>query len=290
MDQHHLLGGQQAALQVRSPSVCIVVVGAAGLRHYSQQLNSLQQFGTSQLHADSRHWKQQQSEDRTSDIRTVSYIQETHTTERRRGIINTPEKFRNFENDRIRLEASNEEIYYKMFGEREEEVTHALSPQSYKKKIERERERERESVCVCVCVRARNPEEKETGITACFCVLFLWSFSSPFTMPQIWHLYSYKTNQRTFNAIIIYHRCKSKIAPWARCRPLQRERAGKLEACPPFAHTERWKARSAARAQTEKQLLLPGRSPIPITILPQSRLTSSVLMTSGKLLALGGFS
>jgi len=63
MDQHHLLGGQQAALQVGSPSVCIVVVGAAGLRHYSQQLNSLQrlpQFGTSQLHADSRHWKQQQ--------------------------------------------------------------------------------------------------------------------------------------------------------------------------------------------------------------------------------------
>ncbi len=70
------------------------------------------------------------SEDRTSDIRTVSYIQETHTTERRRGITNTPEKFRNFENDRIRLEASNEEIYYKMFGEREEEVTDALSPQS----------------------------------------------------------------------------------------------------------------------------------------------------------------
>ncbi len=63
MDQHHLLGGQQAALQVRSPSVRIVVVGAAGLRHYSQQLNSLQRlphFGTSQLYADSRHLKQQQ--------------------------------------------------------------------------------------------------------------------------------------------------------------------------------------------------------------------------------------
>jgi hypothetical protein len=74
------------------------------------------------------------SEDRTSDIRTVSYIQETHTTERRRGITNTPERFRNFENDRIRLEASNEDIYYKMFGEREEKVTDALSPQSYKKK------------------------------------------------------------------------------------------------------------------------------------------------------------
>jgi hypothetical protein len=181
MDQHHLLGGQQAALQVRSPSVCIVVVGAAGLRHYSQQLNSLQQFGTSQLHADSRHWKQQQSEDRTSDIRTVSYIQETHTTERRRGIINTPEKFRNFENDRIRLEGSNEEIYYKMFGEREEEVTDALSPQSYKKKIERERERESVCVCVyvCVCARAQSRGERNRNHRVSLCVVSLIFFLLP---------------------------------------------------------------------------------------------------------------
>jgi hypothetical protein len=65
-------------------------------------------------------------------------------------------------------------------------------------------------VWVCVRVRAHNSEEKETGVILCV-VSPIFFFS--FTMPQIWHLYSYKTNQRTFNAIIVYHRCKSKIAP-----------------------------------------------------------------------------
>jgi hypothetical protein len=92
-----------------------------------------------------------------------------------------------------------------MFGEREEEVTDALLPQSYKNKS-----RERESVCVCVCARARAQSrgERNRNHRVILCVVSLIVFFS-FTMPQI----SIATRPTKEHSMPSYHGCKSKIAP-----------------------------------------------------------------------------
>jgi len=130
-----------------------------------------------------------------------------------------------------------------MFGEREEEVTDALSPQSYKKKS-----RERERVCVCVCVRARAIQRRKKQESP---RVFVCYFSDLFLLlHNATNLTSLKLQDQPKN-IQCHH-----------CIPSLQIEDCSVSSMPAIAQREM--ESSQCRAGADGEALLLGRSPIPV--------------------------